>query len=157
MAKYAENTSVSSEKSRSEIERTLQRYGATGFAYGWETDKAIIAFKLKDRHIRFTLTMPDRKSNEISRTPGKGWSRSLESQNTAYDKAVRQRWRALALIVKAKLEAVDSGIVTIEEEFLAHIILPDNRTVSEWVAPQIEKAYLSGQMPKLLPGIGETE
>lgn len=31
---YAENTSVSSEKSRAEIERTLQKYGADQFMYG---------------------------------------------------------------------------------------------------------------------------
>ena len=33
MSKFAQDTSVSSEKSRGEIESTLSRYGATGFMY----------------------------------------------------------------------------------------------------------------------------
>lgn len=36
MSRCAQNTSVSSEKSRAEIERILRRYGADGFMYGWE-------------------------------------------------------------------------------------------------------------------------
>ena len=37
MTKYAATTDVPAEKSRAEIEATLRRYGATGFAYGWES------------------------------------------------------------------------------------------------------------------------
>ena len=33
MGKYAENTEVSQEKSRAEIETTLRRYGAEAFSY----------------------------------------------------------------------------------------------------------------------------
>jgi hypothetical protein len=36
MTRFAEKTEVSSTKSRDEIERTLTRYGATGFMYGVE-------------------------------------------------------------------------------------------------------------------------
>jgi hypothetical protein len=32
---FAEKTTVSSDKSRAEIERTLSRYGASSFMYGW--------------------------------------------------------------------------------------------------------------------------
>jgi hypothetical protein len=51
MARYAAQTEVSSDRSRSEIERTLRRYGATAFAYGWEGNRAQIGFKLADRQI----------------------------------------------------------------------------------------------------------
>jgi len=40
--KYAQHTSVSSERSRMEIERTLKRYGAKAFIYGWEEKHAKI-------------------------------------------------------------------------------------------------------------------
>jgi hypothetical protein len=33
---YAANTTVAPEKSRAEIERTLRRYGADAFSYGYE-------------------------------------------------------------------------------------------------------------------------
>jgi len=39
---YANKTSVAPEKSRAEIENTLSRYGATGFAYGTEIGRAMI-------------------------------------------------------------------------------------------------------------------
>lgn len=71
-------------------------------------------------------------------------------------KPARQRWRALALAIKAKLEAVETGIATFEEEFLNYIVLPDGVTVGEFIRPQIETAYATGTMPKMLPGIGET-
>lgn len=150
MSKYAENTSVSADKSRAEIEKTLARYGADSFMYGWEGSRAVIAFRKDARHIRFTLQMPDRNSDEFTLTPSKKYARDESSAEKAYEQATRQRWRALALAVKAKLEAVDAGIATFEQEFLAHIIMPDNRTVAEWVSPEIDKAYINGRMPKLL-------
>jgi hypothetical protein len=49
------------------------------------------------------------------------------------------------------MEAVDTGISTIEREFLSYIVLPDGQTVGEWMAPQLETAYTQGNMPVLLP------
>lgn len=49
MTRYAAQTSVSTEKTRNEIERTLKRYGADRFAYVSEPDKATIAFEMKGR------------------------------------------------------------------------------------------------------------
>ena len=37
--RYAAQTEVSSDRSRAEIERTLRKYGATAFAYGWEGNR----------------------------------------------------------------------------------------------------------------------
>src|SRR6266567_2106463 len=56
--RYAEGTDVSPARSRAEIERLLEQYGATGFAYGMEADYAAILFRMKSRHIRMTLTYP---------------------------------------------------------------------------------------------------
>ena len=153
MARYAENTSVSSEASRGEIERTLQRYGATGFAYGWEADIAMIGFKMRGRQIKFVLTMPDRSSREFTHTAARNWPREPAAAQAEWEKACRQRWRALALVVKAKLEAVEAGITTFEDEFLAATLLPNGSTVGQWAHEQIEQAYQKNQMPALLPGV----
>lgn len=159
MGKYAENTEVSQEKSRAEIETTLRRYGADAFSYGWETNRAVIAFQADGRRIRFEIAMPDRndpKFHEYKR----GYNTHRRSEDAAYEmweKGCRQKWRALALVVKAKLEAVASGISEFEEEFLAHIILPDGSTVGQQIRPHIEKAYLTNKMPPMLdrtPGSG---
>jgi hypothetical protein len=55
------------------------------------------------------------------------------------------------LLIKAKLEAVTSGITSIDEEFMPNICLPDGRTVGEFIQPQIEESYRTGQMPPMLP------
>ena len=146
--RYAEDTKVPVDRSRAEIERTLTRYGADAFSYGWDGDRSVIMFQAHGRRIRFDVAMPT--LGEVNRTET-GLRRSGSAAESARDKAVRQRWRALALIVKAKLEAVEAGIITFEEEFLAHIMLPDGSKVADWMAPQLEHVYSTGQMPELLP------
>lgn len=145
--RYAETTTVSAENSRGEIERILVRYGASEFMYGWAEGAAMVQFKAHDRHIRFVLPMPDRQAREFTHTPEKGLRRNADAQEKAYEQAVRQRWRALALAIKAKLEAVVTGITTFEAEFLAHVLLPDGSTVGQWVAPQLDDVYRNRQMP----------
>lgn len=148
--RYAQSTEVSADRSRSEIEKTLIRYGASGFAYGWQGANAIIMFEMSGRRIRFNLPMPDKMSREFTHTPNRGSKRSPEEQQRAWEQATRQRWRALALAVKAKLEAVEAGITSFEEEFMSHIVLPNGSTVGAWMQPQIENAYKGGKMPPLL-------
>lgn len=69
----------------------------------------------------------------------------------AWEQACRAKWRALYLIIKAKLEAVESGISTIEREFFYDIVLPDGNTVGEFLSPQLDMVYESGNMPPMLP------
>lgn len=142
MARYAENTTVSSANSRAEIERTLVKYGASGFGYIWDEGRALIMFKANGRNIRFVLPLPDRDDKEISHTnhetPRKRTAIQIEE---AYEQAVKQKWRALSLIIKAKLEAVESEIVEFDEEFGMHMVLPDGSTVRDHVVPEIQLAY----------------
>lgn len=151
MSRYAQNTQVSTFQSRAEIEQTLQRYGADQFIYGSEGDRALVGFRMHGRQVKFILPLPDRTAREFTHTPAQAKRRSDEQAAAEWEKACRQRWRALALVIKAKLEAVESGITEFEGEFLAHIVLPDGQTVGSWVKPQIEGAYSTGNMPKLLP------
>jgi hypothetical protein len=155
MSRYAENTDVTSEKSRAEIERTLTRYGAESFMYGWKDGAAMIAFRAKDRNIRFLLPMPDKKAREFThRRPSDEYSNTRTGAEVfakRYEQSVRQRWRALSLCIKAKLEAVSAGITQFEEEFYAHIVLPGGRTVYEETHANVAIAYESGEMQLLLP------
>lgn len=153
MTRYAENTQVSSSKSRQEIETTLERYGASAFMYGWEGTNAIVCFQARGRRVRFELPLPDRNAEKFTVSPARRTKRSAEGAAAAYEQAVRQRWRALALVIKAKLEAVESGISVFDEEFLANIMLPDGRTVGQFMLPQVEETYRGGTMPLLLPGV----
>lgn len=56
--RYASNTSVSVANSKAEIERIVERYGASGFMSAWSAEKAVIAFAMEARQVRFTLEMP---------------------------------------------------------------------------------------------------
>lgn len=156
MGRYASNTKVSSEKSRNEIERTLQRYGASGFGFWIENDSALVQFQIEKLKIAFKLPMPDRKSEEFTMSSHENdWQRkplAAETAHRRWEQACRQRWRALALVIKAKLEAIDSGISTFEEEFMAHIMLPDGVTVGEKLVPGLTALKKTGDMPKLLVG-----
>lgn len=151
MRRYAEGTSVPVEKSKAEIEGVLARYGATSFASGWSGNRAVIQFEAKGRRIRFHLPLPDQNEKRFKVTPGRGKPLSPEASRKAWEQACRQSWRALALVVKAKLEAVASGITEFENEFLANIVLPDGSTVAENVRPQIAVMYQNNTMTPLLP------
>lgn len=148
---FAEKTQVSPEKSRNEIETILKRYGATGFCYGWESYNAVIMFIANDRHIRFILPLPNPKYEKF--THKDKWNKRTELQvQNLVEQTTRQKWRALTLAIKAKLESVNSGITTFENEFLAHVVLPNGKTVGDTLKPQLEESYSSGKMPQLLLG-----
>lgn len=148
MPTYAKDTNVASETSRLDIEKTLIRYGAEQFAYATASGKAMIGFTMHGRQVRFILPLPPQSN--FRQTPT-GRDRTEKSQYDAWEQACRQRWRALLLVIKAKLEATECGISTFESEFLANIVLPDGTTAGEFMLPQIAEAYKSGTMPAMLP------
>ncbi len=147
MATYAKTTTVPSEKSRMEIERTLTRYGATAFAYASMPGQAAISFVAQDRKIRFILQLPDPEEPRFVFTPSTGRRRTATAAAAEYEQATRQTWRALLLLVKAKLEAVESKITSFEEEFFANILLPGGRTIYEAAAENVGRAYVEGSVP----------
>lgn len=152
MSRFAEGTDVPADRSRAEIERTLERYGASGMFYHAEADRASIGFKMHNRIVRFDMPMPplaDFRKVSVNRHGSR--DRTPAEQAQARSKIVRQRWRCLALAVKAKLEVVESGVATFEQEFLAHIVLAHNRTVYQEIAPRLEEAYTTGKPIQLLP------
>lgn len=139
---YAASTSVSTESSIAEIRRTIRRYKADKFAYAESATSATVGFEASGRQVRFDLPLPDRAKFRL--TPTGRARTSADAISEAHEQACRQSWRALALVIKAKLEAVEAGIVTFEQEFGMHMVLPDGRTVAETVVPAIAAAYASG-------------
>jgi hypothetical protein len=118
MTPFAAKTKVPVEKTKAEIERLLKRYGATGFATAWQGNSARIEFIARDWRIRVSVTVPEQ------------------------EQASRQKWRALLLSVRAKLEMVNGNIVTFEEAFFADIVLPETgKTVWETAREPVKLAY----------------
>ena len=158
MAKYAAKTEVTVEKSQAAVLKVLKRYGATDHMVGEYQGMHAIGFKMKGRNVRILLPKPDPKSSKL-RYDGRGYARTIVQQRNAYDQAEKQAWRALLLIITAKLEyldrLVDNGVgqmdALFEQVFLADIVTPNGQTMGEVAAPALKHAYSTGIMPPLLP------
>lgn len=155
MTRYAERTDVPVDRSRAELERLLVAHGATGFAFGWDSGESRqqVMFRMADRMIRLTVQVPDSTDPTVSKTPT-GRRRTAAQVAEQLQAEVRRRWRSLLLVTKARLVAVEDGVQTLEEAFLADVVLPDGATVGEWLHPQLDTAYATAEMPALLPGVG---
>lgn len=136
---YAKTTTVPISKTQDEIRRVLTKHGANGFAYAEQGPLAIVAFEMMGRRIKFILPMPTPLSKN-------GTQASIKN----YEQLCRSKWRCLLLAIKAKLECVESGITTLEQEFLAHIVLPNGQTMGQVAIPQIAQSYSENKMPPLL-------
>lgn len=146
---YAERTTVSVEKSQAEVTALLRRYGAKKFGTMEDETQAYLMFEYAGFSVQMTLPLPP--AAEFTKTDT-GKPRASSVAEAAREQAIRQRWRALLLVVKAKLEAAEIGISTVEKEFMAFIVLPGGQTLSDRLLPELRKMVSSGQMPKLLLG-----
>lgn len=142
---YAKRTKVPVEQTRVEIERLVAGAGATAFAYASNSEKAQIQFELRERTIRFVLPLPNIRQARAA-------CRGNQKPSNKLDQLVRERWRALKLTIKAKLESIDLKIEQFDEAFLSQIVDPTSgRTVYETINSQIGIAYSENPRPIGLP------
>lgn len=139
---YAENTTVPVYRTQNEIRNTLAKYNATAFAFAENSTMAQVQFEMSSRRIKIVMPLPVTGKTKDK----KGWLLS----DKQVEQSIRSKWRALLLAIKAKLECVDAGITTLEQEFLAHIVLANGQTVGEVALPEIENSYKTGSMIPLL-------
>jgi hypothetical protein len=127
-----ETTTVSVEKSQGEIRRLLSDHGATRFAFGEETDAAgvrwaAVSFTFAGYAVR--LRVPHKPINEARARTKAAAARTRTYEDIAapmYEQEAKRIWRVMAWNLKARLVAVDEGVETFEEAFLAHLL--DERT-----------------------------
>jgi len=143
MSFYAQNTDVPVERSRAEIDRLLSKNGATttGIVNNEEKCVAAIAFTMKGA--RYLLELPLPTPDDLDEAKQRRRGITLEQLR-------RERWRAMLLLVKSKLETVRLGITTVEREFLADLVLPNGGTVHQQLAEAIRQGLGSGDRPKML-------
>jgi hypothetical protein len=132
---YAQGTTVPVDKSRAEVERYLEKRGATRIFFMTEADQFVLGFVYEKLLIRFNVPVP--------------------TDGDTMAKVRRERMRALLLNIKARFAAIDSGISSFEREFMPHVVTPSGQTVAEWLQPQLRIAIDRGEMPKALPFLGE--
>lgn len=139
---FAGSTETPVHKSKSDIEGLLTKYGAEGYHSGWQTGTLdtpgwdMIEFLWKGRAIRFRIPRPGPHDPKVKMYKGARLGDWIEQLN-------RQRWRVLMLVIKAKLEAVESGVSVFEEEFLPFIVTESGRTVGEILIPRLSAGPLA--------------
>lgn len=150
---YAKDTSVPVERTKQEIEKLVMKYKADTFICGWQGNVASISFRMENRFVKFTLplpvSIPDKYDpKNYRKIPGNGINEKQLPQ------LIRSRWRALLLVLKAKLESVEAGISDFETEFLGNVMVGNGQTVADLVKPGLEETYARGGQLALPPGLG---
>lgn len=144
---YAKGTSTTVASSQHEIGQTLSRYKVHTYAFGQEPGKAIVSFKMGDLPIRVGIPLPAHR--EGKRRAANGRMVDIERE---WEQEVREAWRALVLLIKANLEAIERKIVTPEQAFMAYLVLPSGETVGDVVLPKYTEALASGSRLALTAG-----
>ncbi len=162
--RFAEGTEVQVSKSRDELERLLAKHGAAQRMIVVDDTQGLarVQFSMQGRMVRLDMHtkpegLPDPKRTDYGQkaTCPQGWSGWTAQRRQDWvagkaDQFAREAWRRLLLITKAQLEIVADGSRTLEEVFMAHILLPDGGTVGDRLKEQLADSYASGNMPKLL-------
>jgi len=124
MAKYAARTDVSVKRSREQIESLLEKYDADAFAFGRDMalGKAVLSFRHNKVCYRYVIEIIDNPQEE------------------------RCRWRALYIVIKGMLVAVDSKIMSFETAFMPWILGANGKSLGETLAPQLEQFRAEGKV-----------
>lgn len=140
---YGKDTDVPFERSIAEIIGLLKKAGADQIGQFEDRTSFTLQFTLHDRMVRFRVRFP---------TPGEIKAMTGPRQEISRVEAQwrRQRGRALLLVIKAKLESVESEVETFEQAFLANVVLSDGSTVYDRVGHPIAVEYQSGKPSALL-------
>lgn len=143
---YTRGDSISVGASREHIERSLSTFGATDVFVSHRGQVNAISFRACGRQFRMVLPLVQAKGrgavpDGVSEVPGR------DPTAKVLELDARRFWHALAVVTDAKLAAVTAGVATLESEFLAHVVLPGNRTVMDEFEPVIASAYRSGERP----------
>ena len=143
---FAEETKIPLEQSIAEIIGMLRKAGADRIAQYEEPGRFTITFALSDRFVRFRVPLVSDYSGPATH----GNNRPVDKQRWI-DQRNRQKGRALMLVIKAKLESVESEVETFEEAFLANVVMSDGATLYERVKEPIAIEYQAGTVQPMLP------
>lgn len=124
-----ETTSVPVERSQAELRALLTDHKASRFGFGEETDSAgvrwaSVSFVYAGRAVRMRVPhkpIDDKTGRERARRAHRGYK-----PEEAVEQEAKRIWRVVAWNLRARLVAVEEGVETFEEAFLAHLV--DERT-----------------------------
>jgi hypothetical protein len=134
---YASGTSVTVPNSQLEISRTLARYGVESYSFGATPGFALVEFEHQHMPIRLQIPLPTKPVKQKGSNPKTGRTIDLWA---AHEQDVKEAWRALLLFIKAALESVDRGIVTVQQAFMAFLVTSEGQTLGQDILPRYVQA-----------------
>lgn len=150
---YAEGTRVAVTKSMQEIEELVRKRGGQKFYRGEQDDRMVLGWWQSDRMVMFGVTLPPLET--FKRKP-RGY-RTVPEQLQCREQAMREQWRAVLLVIKAKYASVEAKIEPFEEAFLGQLVVPDPETgkpspYARIAIKAIADVYTGGKMLALPSG-----
>ena len=166
MTQFAEGTEVPIHKSRSEIDRLLQDWGASGvqWADDWDLGRVFLRFMWMEKktghrfHARLVVQLETNEQLD-KKARGKRYWLPAPAGKLAKMTAARGRreHRVLLLWLKAAFNAIELKIISAEELFLPFMEGADGRTVAEMALPGIERLLSPGGGRLMLPPAGGSD
>ncbi len=136
-----EETNVSVERSQAQIRKLLQKFGVERMRYTSLPSEALLEFVRVDKGKPTPYRI-------VIRPKLKGWSRSVDKE---LDLAERQVWRVVYWWLKAKLEAIEFGLLEFEREMLPFMLISVSQgrsaTVGDVLPKHLQGALSPGEDP----------
>jgi hypothetical protein len=144
-----ETTTVATEKSQGAIRKLLLDFGAAEFQFGEGTSPdgskwSGVSFTHGGHQVLMQVPMKPPDDAELRRQAAaarRAKTRTLaEIQRGYWEQEEKRIWRVLYWSIKARMIAVDEGVETMEQAFLAHLVDPrTGLTLWQHVQPALDR------------------
>lgn len=122
-------------RAREEILKILKRFGcdSVGFMDEFETRTVILAFTHRGRNVQLRASASGWANAYLKENPwtDRRYSTQAEWESKALDQGMIAVNSVLRDWVKGQMTAVETGIMTFEHVFLAHMLMADGRPLLE--------------------------
>ena len=129
--RFAEGTKVTVDSSRGEISGILAKHGVKRMGWFGDSDTGDeLQFDLEGGSYRLSIKKPTaaalraRDGHLYTYPQNTDWEAKAEAE-------WRRVWRANVLLLKAKLEFIDSGDTTLDRELLPYRVLANGQTLGQ--------------------------
>lgn len=129
---------TSGDKAMAEIQRILQQFGCNKFGtmIDFEAGTLLVQFEWQGQRVTFPASFKGYAASWLKQNP---WSSRRQSSQKEWERKALDIgsvavYSILRDWIKAQVTAVETGLVSFEEVFLAHLLLPNGKRLIEHAA-----------------------
>lgn len=145
MSRYANNTSVTVDRSMIQVRQVIIKGGGDGVAIAETVEGAAVRFIFDKKAYKFVIKYPLRSQEDIAYS-GNGRSRTKSQVDSAIENEKKRLWRAMWLYIKAAIEAHNNHLIDLNKSLMSHMLLPSGKTVYEKVYKNLDQLDVSPQI-----------